>query len=95
VGVITPWNTPFMPSTWKIAPDWRQAHRVHKPTEWSRHRTLLSEICLNAGLPPGVLNTVHGFGEDRAARSTRSRHQGVGFAAKRDRHRLMAQARRP
>jgi 5-carboxymethyl-2-hydroxymuconic-semialdehyde dehydrogenase len=38
---------------------------VHKPAEWSPlTATLLSEICLEAGLPPGVLNTVHGFGED-------------------------------
>jgi len=38
---------------------------VHKPAEWSPlTAVLLSEICLEAGLPPGVLSTVHGFGED-------------------------------
>jgi 5-carboxymethyl-2-hydroxymuconic-semialdehyde dehydrogenase len=37
---------------------------VHKPAEWSPcTATLLSELALDAGLPPGVLNTVHGFGE--------------------------------
>ncbi|MEA2877083.1 MAG: 5-carboxymethyl-2-hydroxymuconic-semialdehyde dehydrogenase [Hyphomicrobiales bacterium] len=66
VGVITPWNTPFMLSTWKIAPALAAGCTVvHKPAEWSPLTAcLLSEICLEAGLPPGVLNTVHGFGED-------------------------------
>jgi 5-carboxymethyl-2-hydroxymuconic-semialdehyde dehydrogenase len=66
VGVITPWNTPFMLSTWKIAPALAAGCTVvHKPAEWSPlTATLLSEICLEAGLPPGVLNMVHGFGED-------------------------------
>ncbi len=66
VGVITPWNTPFMLSTWKIAPALAAGCTVvHKPAEWSPlTAVLLAEICLEAGLPPGVLNTVHGFGED-------------------------------
>jgi 5-carboxymethyl-2-hydroxymuconic-semialdehyde dehydrogenase len=55
-----------MLSTWKIAPALAAGCTVvHKPAEWSPlTATLLSEICLEAGLPPGVLNTVHGFGED-------------------------------
>jgi 5-carboxymethyl-2-hydroxymuconic-semialdehyde dehydrogenase len=66
VGVITPWNTPFMLSTWKIAPALAAGCTVvHKPAEWSPlSATLLAEICLEAGLPAGVLNVVHGFGED-------------------------------
>jgi 5-carboxymethyl-2-hydroxymuconic-semialdehyde dehydrogenase len=66
VGVITPWNTPFMLSTWKIAPALAAGCTVvHKPAEWSPlTAVLLSEICLDASLPPGVLNTVHGFGEE-------------------------------
>ncbi len=65
VGVITPWNTPFMLSTWKIAPALAAGCTVvHKPAEWSPcTAALLSEIALEAGLPPGVLNTVHGLGE--------------------------------
>ncbi len=65
VGVITPWNTPFMLSTWKIAPALAAGCTVvHKPAEWSPcSATLLAEIALEAGLPPGVLNVVHGFGE--------------------------------
>jgi 5-carboxymethyl-2-hydroxymuconic-semialdehyde dehydrogenase len=66
VGVITPWNTPFMLSTWKIAPALAAGCTVvHKPAEWSPlTAALLSEICLEAGLPEGVLNTVHGLGEE-------------------------------
>jgi len=65
VGVITPWNTPFMLSTWKIAPALAAGCTVvHKPAEWSPLTAqLLVEIAHEAGLPPGVLNTVHGIGE--------------------------------
>ena len=65
VGVITPWNTPFMLSTWKIAPALAAGCTVvHKPAEWSPlTASLLAEICDDCGLPAGVLNTVHGTGE--------------------------------
>lgn len=65
VGVITPWNTPFMLSTWKIAPALAAGCTVvHKPAEWSPlSASLLAEICHAAGLPAGVLNLVHGIGE--------------------------------
>jgi 5-carboxymethyl-2-hydroxymuconic-semialdehyde dehydrogenase len=66
VGVITPWNTPFMLSTWKIAPALAAGCTVvHKPAEWSPLTALLlAEIGTEAGLPDGVLNTVHGLGEE-------------------------------
>ena len=66
VAVITPWNTPFMLSTWKIAPALAAGCTVvHKPAEWSPlTAVLLSEICYKAGLPKGVLNMVQGYGED-------------------------------
>ena len=66
VGVITPWNTPFMLSTWKIAPALAAGCTVvHKPAESSPLTArLLVEIAEEAGLPPGVLNTVNGFGEE-------------------------------
>lgn len=66
VGVITPWNTPFMLSTWKIAPALAAGCTVvHKPAEWSPVTAdMLTRICKDAGLPNGVLNTVHGFGEE-------------------------------
>ncbi len=66
VGVITPWNTPFMLSTWKIAPALAAGCTVvHKPAEWSPVTAdLLSQLVKEAGVPDGVLNTVHGFGEE-------------------------------
>ena len=66
VGVITPWNTPFMLTTWKIAPALAAGCTVvHKPAEASPLTArLLVEIAEEAGLPAGVLNTVNGFGED-------------------------------
>ncbi|WP_127561166.1 5-carboxymethyl-2-hydroxymuconate semialdehyde dehydrogenase [Nioella ostreopsis] len=66
VGVITPWNTPFMLSTWKIAPALAAGCTVvHKPAEFSPVTArILMEIAEEAGLPPGVWNLVNGFGED-------------------------------
>ena len=65
VGAITPWNTPFMLSTWKIAPALAAGCTVvHKPAEWSPYTAmLLAEIAHEAGLPDGVLNCVQGLGE--------------------------------
>ncbi|SVC19678.1 uncharacterized protein METZ01_LOCUS272532, partial [marine metagenome] len=65
VGVITPWNTPFMLSTWKIAPALAAGCTVvHKPAEWSPLTAmLLAEIAHEVGLPAGVLNLVNGVGE--------------------------------
>jgi 5-carboxymethyl-2-hydroxymuconic-semialdehyde dehydrogenase len=72
VAAITPWNTPFMLSTWKIAPALAAGCTVvHKPAEWSPiTATLLAEICAAAGLPNGVLNTVHGLGETAGKAAT-------------------------
>jgi 5-carboxymethyl-2-hydroxymuconic-semialdehyde dehydrogenase len=72
VGVITPWNTPFMLSTWKIAPALAAGCTVvHKPAEFSPLTArLLAEIAHDAGLPPGVWNLVNGFGEDAGKRLT-------------------------
>ncbi|MET0652484.1 MAG: 5-carboxymethyl-2-hydroxymuconate semialdehyde dehydrogenase [Hyphomicrobiaceae bacterium] len=66
VGIITPWNTPFMLSTWKIAPALAAGCTVvHKPAEWSPVTAdLLVRLMHEAGLPPGVMNTVHGLGEE-------------------------------
>jgi 5-carboxymethyl-2-hydroxymuconic-semialdehyde dehydrogenase len=66
VGVITPWNTPFMLSTWKIAPALAAGCTVvHKPAEFSPLTArILAEIAHEAGLPAGVWNLVNGMGED-------------------------------
>ncbi len=65
VGIITPWNTPFMLSTWKIAPALAAGCTVvHKPAELSPvTANRLAELAHDAGLPAGVWNVVHGFGE--------------------------------
>ncbi|MEX0591233.1 MAG: aldehyde dehydrogenase family protein, partial [Xanthobacteraceae bacterium] len=82
VGIITPWNTPFMLSTWKIAPALAAGCTVvHKPAEWSPlTASLLVEIAHEAGLPAGVYNTVHGFGEDAGRALTEHREiKAIGF----------------
>ena len=75
VGVITPWNTPFMLSTWKIAPALAAGCTVvHKPAEWSPYSArLLVEIAHEAGLPPGVFNLVNGLGEEAGRALTEHR----------------------
>ena len=77
VGVITPWNTPFMLSTWKIAPALAAGCTVvHKPAEFSPMTAkLLVEIAEEAGLPKGVLNLVNGFGEEAGRALTE--HPGI------------------
>lgn len=72
VGVITPWNTPFMLSTWKIAPALAAGCTVvHKPAEFSPLTArILAEIAHEAGLPPGVWNLVNGYGEEAGKRLT-------------------------
>lgn len=72
VGVITPWNTPFMLSTWKIAPALAAGCTiVHKPAEISPlSAAILAEVSEQAGLPPGVWNMVNGFGESVGKRIT-------------------------
>ena len=77
VGVITPWNTPFMLSTWKIAPALAAGCTVvHKPAEWSPYTAMmLAEIAHGAGLPDGVLNCVQGLGE--SAGKTLTEHPAI------------------
>jgi 5-carboxymethyl-2-hydroxymuconic-semialdehyde dehydrogenase len=72
VGVITPWNTPFMLSTWKIAPALAAGCTVvHKPAELSPlSAMILAEISAEAGIPAGVWNTVNGLGEVAGKRLT-------------------------
>lgn len=68
-GLITPWNTPFMLETWKLAPALAAGCPVVlKPAEWSPASAgLLPEIMEEAGLPAGVFNLVHGIGEEAGA----------------------------
>ncbi len=64
-GLITPWNTPFMLETWKLAPALASGCTVVlKPAEWTPlSACLLPEIMAGAGVPDGVFNIVHGIGE--------------------------------
>lgn len=64
VGCISPWNLPLYLLTWKIAPALAAGNCViAKPSEVTpQTAALLSEICIEAGLPEGVLNILHGKG---------------------------------
>ncbi|HLS49300.1 MAG TPA: aldehyde dehydrogenase, partial [Actinomycetaceae bacterium] len=65
-GLITPWNTPFMLSSWKLAPALASGCTVVlKPAEFTPlSASLWAEIFEEAGLPPGVFNMVNGIGEE-------------------------------
>ncbi|MDB5283246.1 MAG: Betaine-aldehyde dehydrogenase [Bacteroidota bacterium] len=64
VGCISPWNLPLYLFTWKIAPALATGNCViAKPSEITPYTAyLLSTVCIEAGLPAGVLNIVHGLG---------------------------------
>ena len=64
VGCISPWNLPLYLFSWKIAPALAAGNCViAKPSEITPMTAyLLSKICIEAGLPAGVLNIVHGLG---------------------------------
>ncbi len=64
-GAISPWNLPLYLFTWKIAPALAAGNCVvAKPSEITPMTAfMLSELCNEAGLPAGVLNIVHGYGQ--------------------------------
>lgn len=64
-ALITPWNAPFMLTTWKVGPALAAGNTaVVKPPEWAPLTcSLMADIAHEAGLPPGVLNVVQGIGE--------------------------------
>ena len=64
VCCISPWNLPLYPFTWKIAPALVSGNTVvAKPSEVAPSTAhMLGDICTRVGLPPGVLNIVHGKG---------------------------------
>ncbi|WP_077328196.1 5-carboxymethyl-2-hydroxymuconate semialdehyde dehydrogenase [Virgibacillus siamensis] len=65
VGLITPWNAPFMLTTWKVAPALATGNTVIlKAAELSPlSANRLADIIDRAGLPAGVFNVIHGYGE--------------------------------
>lgn len=65
-GLISPWNVPFMTATWKVAPCLALGNTaVLKMSELSPLTAdQLGKLALEAGVPKGVLNVVHGYGRD-------------------------------
>ena len=65
-GLISPWNLPLYLLTWKIAPALACGNTVVcKPSELtSMTADLLADVCIEAGLPPGVVNLVYGLGPE-------------------------------
>jgi betaine-aldehyde dehydrogenase/5-carboxymethyl-2-hydroxymuconic-semialdehyde dehydrogenase len=93
VAVITPWNAPFMLSTWKTAPALAAGCTVVlKPPEWAPLScSLLADLTEEAGLPPGVFNVVQGTGEVAgAALVANERVRRVSFTGSSDTGRLVA-----
>lgn len=68
-GCISPWNLPLYLFSWKIAPALAAGNTVvAKPSEVTPYTAyLLSKVCIDAGLPAGVLNIVHGLGPKAGA----------------------------
>ncbi len=69
VGCISPWNLPLYLLTWKVAPALAFGNTVvAKPSELTPlTATRFAELCQKCGLPPGVLNIVHGYGTEAGA----------------------------
>jgi len=91
--VITPWNAPFMLSTWKTAPALAAGCTVIlKPPEWAPLScSLLCDLVAEAGFPPGVFNVVQGIGEEAgAALVAHPRVRRVSFTGSTDTGRLIA-----
>ena len=65
-ALVSPWNVPFMTSTWKVAPCLAFGNTaVLKMSELSPMTAArLGELALEAGIPAGVLNVVHGYGKE-------------------------------
>ena len=68
VGVICPWNLPFLLMTWKVAPAMAAGNAVVvKPSEETpQSAALLGEVMNSVGVPKGAYNVVHGFGPGEA-----------------------------
>lgn len=66
VGVIVPWNYPMIMASWKIAPALAAGNSVVlKPSEKSPLTALrMADLALEAGIPPGVLNVITGYGPE-------------------------------
>lgn len=68
-ALITPWNAPFMLTTWKVGPALAAGNTiVIKPPEWAPLTcSLLGDFVEEAGIPSGVINIIQGMGEETGA----------------------------
>ncbi|MER7789697.1 aldehyde dehydrogenase [Streptomyces sp. NPDC097640] len=71
VAAIAPWNFPMMLESWKVAPALAWGNTVVlKPAEDTPvSATLMARLAMEAGMPPGVFNVVHGYGPDSAGQA--------------------------
>lgn len=78
VAAIAPWNFPMMLESWKIAPALAWGNTVVlKPAEDSpASATIMARLALEAGIPAGVFNVVHGYGPDSAGQAL-TEHPGI------------------
>lgn len=102
VGCISPWNLPLYLLTWKIAPALAMGNTVvAKPSEWTPSTASLlgelwGDLCGQIGLPPGVLNIVHGDGHQVGGALCRHPDvQGISFTGSTVTGRSIAQACAP
>lgn len=81
IGLINPWNLPLLLMTWKLAPALAAGNTVvMKPSEVTpMTATLIADLCTQAGVPKGVVNLVHGFGEAGAALSASPDVDAISF----------------
>ena len=96
---IAPWNFPLMLESWKVAPALAWGNTVVlKPAEDTpASASLLARLAPEAGLPPGVLNVVHGYGPDSAGAAL-TEHPAVDritFTGESATGRVIARAARP
>jgi len=82
VAAISPWNLPLYLFTWKIAPALAVGNTViAKPSEVTPLTAfMLAELCIKAGMPKGVLNIVHGYGDKVGSlMTTHSKIKAISF----------------
>jgi aminomuconate-semialdehyde/2-hydroxymuconate-6-semialdehyde dehydrogenase len=81
IGVISPWNLPLLLLTWKVGPALACGNVVvAKPSEVTPSTaTLLGEVMNEVGVPAGVFNVVHGFGDTGAMITSHPDVDGITF----------------
>lgn len=81
VGAITPWNSPLLMMIWKLGAVLATGSTlVHKPAEWASLSALrVARLCLDAGVPSGVVNVITGDGRTGAALASHDDVDKVAF----------------